>query len=105
MAKDPIQNGVKTDRDTQPVQVRMLKSQIKVLKVIAGMEDRSTSAIIRELVDGYIRYKRLSEPDDEKRQVLQHMISITKYDEETDKVENWPYEWINGLPAETERKD
>jgi hypothetical protein len=51
-----IRHGVKSERDTQPVQVRMLKSQIKVLKQVAEQEDRSTSDVIRELVDAYIAH-------------------------------------------------
>lgn len=49
-----IRNGVKTERDTQPVQVRMLKAQLKVLKQIASQENRTTSDIIRDLVDAYV---------------------------------------------------
>ncbi|MGQ7938249.1 hypothetical protein [Paraburkholderia sp. D1E] len=97
--KDPIKNGVKTERNTQPVQVRMLKSQIKVLKAIGDIEDRTASAILRELADGYIRYKRLTETDPDKLAILLSTISLTKYDEEVETVDNWPYEWANGAPA------
>lgn len=51
-----IRHGVKSERDTQPVQVRMLRAQLKVLKQIAEQEDRSTSDVIRELVDAYIAH-------------------------------------------------
>jgi hypothetical protein len=105
MAKDPIQNGIKTERNTQPVQVRMLKSQIEVLKAIARVEDRTSSAILRELADGYIRYKRLTESDPDKLQILVSTIKLTKYDEEVDTVDNWPYEWENGLPVEPTKAD
>ncbi|WP_075359819.1 hypothetical protein [Caballeronia sordidicola] len=94
----PIRNGVKTDRDTQPVQVRMLKSQIKVLKAIASNEGRTSSDVVRELVDGYIRYVRLTEKDPDRLEILLSTIRLTKYDEEVNKVNNWPYSWENGMP-------
>ncbi|WP_250451066.1 ribbon-helix-helix protein, CopG family [Caballeronia sp. ATUFL_M2_KS44] len=53
---NPIRHGVKSERDTQPVQVRMLKAQLKVLKQVAEQENRSSSDVIRDLVDAYIAH-------------------------------------------------
>lgn len=51
-----IRHGIKSERDTQPVQVRMLKAQLKVLKQVAEQENRSSSDVIRDLVDAYIAH-------------------------------------------------
>ncbi|CAB3746452.1 hypothetical protein [Paraburkholderia humisilvae] len=80
--QDVIRNGVKTERDTQPVQVRMLKAQIKVLKQIASQEDRTASDIIRELVDQYIEHCLKSWPDGDALSILQSTIRQTGYWEE-----------------------
>jgi hypothetical protein len=53
-AAPAIRNGIKTERDTQPVQVRMLKAQLGVLKQVATQEGRTASDVIRDLVDAYI---------------------------------------------------
>lgn len=103
---DAIRHGVKADRDTQPVQVRMLKAQIKVLKQLASLEDRNASEVIRELVDGYIRYCVMNWPKGEALDILQSTISLAGYHEEHDRELDRIMEWVmtdNGqgsLPAD-----
>lgn len=77
-----IRHGVKTDRDTQPVQVRMLKSQIQVLKQIAAQEGRSSSDVVRELVDNYIMECLESWEDSDARTILEATIRQTGYYED-----------------------
>ncbi len=74
-----IRNGVKTERDTQPVQVRMLKAQIKVLKQIAAQEDRTASDVIRELVDYYIEQCLRDWPEGDALSILQSTIRQAGY--------------------------
>lgn len=76
-----IRNGIKTERDTQPVQVRMLKAQIAVLKQIAALEQRTTSEIIRMLVDGYIEHCSDTWPDGYAAKILASTISLNGYEE------------------------
>ncbi|MGF6697865.1 hypothetical protein OKW38_002477 [Paraburkholderia sp. MM5496-R1] len=86
-----IRNGVKTERDTQPVQVRMLKAQIKVLKQIAAQEDRTASDVIRELVDRYIEECLRSWPEGDRLDILQSTIRQTGYWEEFERAPSaWP---------------
>ncbi|MBV8272799.1 MAG: hypothetical protein JO067_11075 [Cupriavidus sp.] len=78
-ATPAIRNGVKTERDTQPVQVRMLKSQQKVLKQLAEQEDRTSSDIIRDLVDAYIAYCLKHWPKGDKLDILRSTVRATNY--------------------------
>lgn len=77
-----IRNGVKTERDTQPVQVRMLKAQIKVLKQIAAQEERTASDVIRELVDRYIEECLRTWAPGDRLDILQSTIRQAGYWEE-----------------------
>jgi hypothetical protein len=74
-----IRNGIKTDRDTQPVQVRMLKAQIAVLKQIAALEGCTTSDIIRFLVDGYIDCCLRDWPEGDAKEILFHTVDLNEY--------------------------
>lgn len=74
-----IRNGVKTERDTQPVQVRMLKAQIKVLKQVAEQEDRTASDVIRDLVDAYIGYCLTHWPEGDKLDILRATVRANGY--------------------------
>uniref|UniRef100_E1T9Y8 Uncharacterized protein n=1 Tax=Burkholderia sp. (strain CCGE1003) TaxID=640512 RepID=E1T9Y8_BURSG len=87
-----IRNGVKTERDTQPVQVRMLKAQIKVLKQIATQEERSASDVIRELVDRYIEECLRTWPEGDRLDILQSTIRQAGY---WDEFERAPSTWPN----------
>lgn len=75
-----IRHGVKSERDTQPVQVRMLKAQIKVLKQIAEQEDRSTSDVIRDLVDAYISHCLDSWKDGPRLDILRSTVRAENYE-------------------------
>lgn len=81
-----IRHGVKTERDTQAVQVRMLKSQIKVLKQIAEQENRSASDVIREVVHGYIMHCLDTWPNDDAKLILQATARQTGYLIDIDRV-------------------
>ncbi|NML98768.1 ribbon-helix-helix protein, CopG family [Paraburkholderia sp. RP-4-7] len=86
-----IRNGVKTERDTQPVQVRMLKAQIKVLKQIAAQEERSASDVIRELVDRYIEECLRTWPEGDRLDILQSTIRQAGYWDEFERAPStWP---------------
>jgi hypothetical protein len=78
-AAEKIRNGVKTERDTQPVQVRMLKAQIKVLKQVAEQEDRTASDVIRDLVDDYLAYCLRTWTDPDKRMILETTLRQQDY--------------------------
>jgi hypothetical protein len=75
-----IRNGIKTDRDTQPVQVRMLVSQLAVLKQISNLEGRTTSDIIRFLVDGYIDYCIHHWPEGDALDILMGAVRLSGYE-------------------------
>ncbi|SFU22716.1 ribbon-helix-helix protein, CopG family [Paraburkholderia aspalathi] len=83
---DAIRHGVKTERDTQPVQVRMLTSQIKVLKQIAEQENRSSSDVIRELVHGYIQHCLDTWTDDDAKLILKATARQSGYLKDMDRV-------------------
>lgn len=83
---DTIRHGVKTERDTQPVQVRMLTSQIKVLKQIAEQENRSSSDVIRELVHGYIQHCLDTWTDEDARLILRATARQSGYLKDMDRV-------------------
>ncbi len=87
-----IRNGVKTERDTQPVQVRMLRAQIKVLKQIAAQEERTASDVIRELVDRYIEECLRTWPEGDRLDILQSTIRQAGY---WDEFERAPSTWPN----------
>lgn len=81
-----IRHGVKTERDTQPVQVRMLTAQIKVLKQIAEQENRTSSDVIRELVDGYIQHCLDTWTNEDARLILKATARQAGYLKETERV-------------------
>ncbi|QQC64486.1 hypothetical protein [Paraburkholderia ginsengisoli] len=81
-----IRNGIKTVRDTQPVQVRMLTSQIKVLKQIAEQESRTSSEVIRELVDRHIKHCLDTWPDGDAKLILRATARQSGYLKDMDRI-------------------
>ncbi|BAO86018.1 putative uncharacterized protein [Caballeronia cordobensis] len=91
-----IRNGVKTERDTQPVQIRMLKAQVKVLKQIAEQEDRSSSDVIRDLVDAYIAHALTKWPKGHKLDILRSTVQANGYVAENHPSAERTLAWLRG---------
>jgi hypothetical protein len=77
--KTAIRHGVKSERDTQPVQVRMLRAQIRVLKQVAEQEGRNSSDVIRDLVDAYIAYCVNTWPEGPRLDILRAALRAEEY--------------------------
>lgn len=91
-----IKNGVKTERDTQPVQIRMLKAQVKVLKQIAEQEDRSSSDVVRDLVDAYIAHALTKWPKGHKLDILRSTVQANDYTAEHHPKAERTIAWLRG---------
>jgi hypothetical protein len=72
----------------------MLKSQIKVLKAVATLEDRTASEVIRELVDGYIHYCLMNWKESEALDILKSTVRLAEYDAEAGQEGKRVLEWI-----------
>lgn len=49
-----IQQGVRSSDTTTPTQIRIDKDQLKMLKILAAVEDTTISNIVRECLGKYI---------------------------------------------------
>lgn len=77
--KRRIRHGVKSERDTQPVQIRMLKAQTKVLKQVAEQEGRNSSDVIRDLVDAYITHCVETWPEGPRLNIVRSSLQAEEY--------------------------
>jgi hypothetical protein len=57
--QDDIRNGVKTGVATVPMQLRLTKEQLQMLRAAAFVEGRPATAIVRDLLEMYFDAKSL----------------------------------------------
>lgn len=61
-----IRQGVKSERETMPMQVRMFKDQIRLLKAASFIEGRTQADILRTVLAEYFDKKANSSSADER---------------------------------------
>lgn len=91
-----IRHGVKSERDTQPVQVRMLRAQVKVLKQVAEQEGRNSSDVIRDLVDAYIAHCLTHWPEGDRLDILRATVRANGYHAEHHPKAERVLAWLSG---------